>query len=190
MKLYLASSSPRRIRILRSLKIKFSTIKPNFVEPMVKNTHRPKRLAITLALLKALSVTRKIKNGIVIGMDTIVVIDKKILAKPENPTAAQRMIKLLSNKTHQVITGVALVSLPDYKVFTDAEKTLVTFRRLTDQEIEEYVKTKEPYDKAGAYALQGRAGVFVKRISGCYLNVIGLPVNLLLKLLKDAGYRY
>ncbi len=188
MRLYLASTSPRRIKILKSLKLKFSIIKPSFIEPAVKNNARPKRLALTLALLKALSASRQVKNGVVIGMDTIVMINNNILGKPENSTAAQRMIKLLSNKTHQVITGVAIIRLPEYKIFADVEKTLVTFRRLTNQEIDEYIKTREPYDKAGAYAIQGTAGMFIKKISGCYLNVIGLPVSLFLKLLKKAGW--
>lgn len=99
------------------------------------------------------------------------------------------MLKLLSGKTHYVITGTALIKMPKYEIYTGAEKTLVTFRVLTDQEINTYISTSEPYDKAGAYAIQGKAGVFISRISGCYLNVVGLPVGLLLKLLNQAGWK-
>jgi septum formation protein len=99
------------------------------------------------------------------------------------------MLNLLSNKTHQVITGIAIIRLPEYRILTDAEKTLVTFRKLTEKEIATYIESKEPYDKAGAYALQGKAGLFVKHINGCYLNVIGLPVNLLLAMLKKLNWQ-
>ncbi|MEO0023406.1 MAG: Maf family protein [candidate division WOR-3 bacterium] len=189
MKLYLASTSPRRRQLLRDLGITFYPVKPAFFEPEISFSQNPRRLAITLALLKALSCTPKVKNGIIIGTDTIVVISNRILGKPANPTAAKRMLKLLSNKTHQVITGIALIKMPEKKIYADVETTRVTFRALTDEEIESYISTPEPYDKAGAYAIQGRAGLFVERISGCYLNVIGLPVSLLLKLLQDAGWK-
>lgn len=189
MKLYLASVSPRRRQILRDLGIPFTPLKPSFPEPAIDTSPNPRRLAVTLALLKALSCTPKIKNGIIIGTDTIVVLRNRILGKPADPAAARRMLKLLSNKTHQVITGVALIKLPEKRIYAGAEATRVTFRALTDEEIESYISTPEPYDKAGAYAIQGRAGLFVERISGCYLNVIGLPVSLLLRLLQDAGWK-
>lgn len=188
MKLYLASISPRRRQLLRDLGIPFTPLKPSFQEPEIGKTQNPRRLAVTLALLKALSCTPKVKNGIIIGTDTIVVIKNQILGKPANPATAKRMLKLLSNKTHQVITGIALIKMPEKRIYTDAETTRVTFRALSDEEIKSYISTPEPYDKAGAYAIQGRAGLFVERISGCYLNVIGLPVSLLLKLLQDAGW--
>ncbi|MCX7732623.1 MAG: Maf family protein [candidate division WOR-3 bacterium] len=189
MKLYLASTSPRRRQLLQDLGIPFSLIKPAFFEPEIGFSQNPRRLAVTLALLKALSCTPKVKNGIIIGTDTIVVIRNRILGKPANPAAAKRMLKLLSNKTHQVITGIALIKMPEKRICTGAETTRVTFRALSDEEIKSYISTPEPYDKAGAYAIQGRAGLFVERISGCYLNVIGLPVSLLLKLLQDAGWK-
>jgi len=188
MKIVLASTSPRRKQILKSLGLKFTCIKPTFKEPAINLTTSPKTHSISLALLKALSCSRQVKTGFVLGVDTIVTVDNRILGKPESRNDARRMLKLLSNKTHQVITGIALISLPDYKIFTGAEKTDVTFRKLSEKEINTYIKEKEPYDKAGAYALQGKAGLFVKRIQGCYLNVIGLPVSLLLDLLKQAGW--
>ncbi|MEO0068638.1 MAG: Maf family protein [candidate division WOR-3 bacterium] len=189
MKILLASTSPRRKSILKSLGLKFACLRPSFIEPAINTTTNPKRLATTLALLKALSCTRKIKSGVVLGVDTIVVVNQRILGKPKDQNDARRMIELLSNKTHQVITGIAIIKLPEYKIFTGAEATNVTFRKLTEKEIIDYIKTKEPYDKAGGYALQGRAGLFVKRIQGCYLNVIGLPVGLLMDLLEKLGWR-
>ncbi len=189
MRLYLASTSPRRRQLLRNLGIPFSLVKPAFFEPEIKFNRNPRQLAVTLALLKALSCTQKTKKGIIIGTDTIVAIRNRILGKPANPAAAERMLKLLSNKTHQVITGVVVIRMPDKRIYTGAETTQVTFRALSEEEIKHYISTPEPYDKAGAYAIQGKAGIFVERICGCYLNVIGLPVGLLLKLLQDAGWK-
>uniref|UniRef100_A0A7V3PUD8 dTTP/UTP pyrophosphatase n=1 Tax=candidate division WOR-3 bacterium TaxID=2052148 RepID=A0A7V3PUD8_UNCW3 len=189
MKLYLASTSPRRLTILKHLNLKFTPLKPSITEPEITNTTHPERLATTIALLKALSCTRYVKNGLLIGMDTIVVINNQVLGKPGNRSRARKMLKLLSGKTHQVITAIALIKLPECKIFTSAEKTLVTFRTLSRDEIEAYIQTSEPYDKAGAYAIQGKAGLFVSKINGCYLNVIGLPLPRLLNLLKKAGWK-
>ena len=117
-------------------------------------------------------------------MDTIVVLGKKIMGKPKNKSAAKKMLSMLSGKTHQVITGIYLLRLPDSKSISSYEKTKVKFRRLSGKEIERYIKTKEPYDKAGAYAIQGQAGLFVESINGCYFNVVGFPVAKFLKLLR------
>lgn len=188
-KLYLASTSPRRYEILRLFQMDFCPIAPDFLEPTIKKSPDPGRFAISCALLKALSAIRrgKIKSGLVIGMDTIVVLKNKILQKPSCPEEASRMLKLLSNKTHYVITAIAIIKLPNKEVTTATESTAVKFRRLSEQEITEYIKTQEPYDKAGAYAIQGRAALFVEKVNGCYLNVIGLPLPLLLKLLNRLG---
>ncbi|MGB9741540.1 MAG: Maf family protein [candidate division WOR-3 bacterium] len=189
MKLYLASTSPRRLTILKRLDLPFKPLQPAITEPQISTTNNPAKLATTLAFLKAFSCTKQIKTGLIIGMDTIVVIKNRVLGKPADATRARQMLKLLSGKTHQVITAIALIKLPEYQIYTGAEKTSVSFRRLSPQEIESYLGTAEPYDKAGAYAIQGKAALFVSRISGCYLNVIGLPVNLLFTLLRQAGWK-
>ena len=144
----------------------------------------PKKHAQVLAKLKVESVRRQVRKGIIIGMDTIVVLGKKILGKPENRKEAKRMIQMLSGKTHNVITGIYLLLLPEGKSISSYEITKVKFRILEKSEIEQYIKTKEPYDKAGAYGIQGKAGLFVESINGCYFNVVGFPVAKFLKLLN------
>lgn len=185
--IYLASISPRRRQILRRLGFKFRALRPDFIEPDIKTSNAPKKFAITCALFKALSTLRhhKIKSGLVIGMDTIVVQGKRILGKPATVSEAKKILKILSGKSHYVITGIAIIKLPERRIITGAESTRVTFRSLTPEEINSYIRTPEPYDKAGAYAIQGRASIFIEKVNGCYLNVIGLPVPLLLKLLKQ-----
>ncbi|MCR4423617.1 MAG: nucleoside triphosphate pyrophosphatase [candidate division WOR-3 bacterium] len=185
--IYLASTSPRRRQILRLLGIKFRSLRPDFLEPNIKTSNAPKKFAITCALFKALSCLRrhKIKSGLVIGMDTIVVQKNRILGKPANLSEARKILKILSGKMHYVITGVAIIKLPQKCIITGAESTRVKFRPLSFNEINRYIHTPEPFDKAGAYAIQGRASVFIEKINGCYLNVIGLPVPLLFKLLKQ-----
>lgn len=185
--IYLASTSPRRRQILRQLGIKFRSLRPRFVEPAIKTSSQPRRFAITCAFFKALSVLpeRKIASGLLIGMDTIVVLKNRILGKPSTLSEARRMLKTLSGKRHYVITGVAVIKLPEMKIVTGAESTLITFRTTSQKEIDEYLSTPEPLDKAGSYAIQGRGALFIKKIDGCYLNVIGLPVPLIFKLLNQ-----
>jgi septum formation protein len=181
----LASASPRRKMLLKSLGIKFSAMKPKVQEKIDSLT--PEKLAIKLAKEKVFSVTSKIKRGIIIGVDTIVVFDKKILGKPNSRAEAYKMLRLLSNQTHKVISGLYLLSLPEKKSVKGYEATEVTFRRLTSYEINEYLKTNEAYDKAGGYGIQSTGGKFVKKINGCYFNVVGLPITKLIRLLKKLG---
>jgi septum formation protein len=143
---------------------------------------KPMEYALVLAKLKVESVRRQIRKGIIIGMDTIVVMGKKILGKPKNRVQAKRIITMLSGKTHDVITGIYLLQLPNGRIAKGYELTKVKFRKITNLEIEQYIKTKEPYDKAGAYGIQGKAGLFVESIKGCYFNVVGFPVAKFLKL--------
>jgi len=120
----------------------------------------------------------------VLGADTTVTLDNHILGKPESPADAARMLRLLSGRTHRVITGIALVSA--HRIESAAEVTTVQFLELSDQEIADYVATREPMDKAGAYAIQGRAARWIPRIEGCYFNVVGLPISLVSTLLKTS----
>lgn len=184
MKLYLASISPRRKEILKKLGIKFQVIKPRLAKEINWTNGQVTKYPQLLAKMKVESVKHKVKKGIIIGMDTIVVLNKKILGKPKNQSQAKRMLIQLSGKTHKVITGIYLLRLPEGKSVQGLEKTSVKFRNLTQGEIDRYIKTKEPYDKAGSYAIQGSAGLFIESINGCYTNVIGFPVARFLWLYK------
>ncbi|MCX7785068.1 MAG: Maf family protein [candidate division WOR-3 bacterium] len=181
--IYLASKSPRRQNLLKQLGIKFKILIPKISECISEKN--PQLYAIKIAHQKVNAVENKVHRGIIIGVDTIVTINKKILGKPKNRKDARRMLNLLSGRTHHVISGLCLLSKPDNTIIIDFERTKVKFRKLTEIEIENYLKTKEPYDKAGAYGIQGKARLFVERIEGCYLNVVGLPVS---KLIKHLNY--
>ncbi|MEO0092168.1 MAG: Maf family protein [candidate division WOR-3 bacterium] len=181
--IYLASKSPRRRTLLKQLDIKFKTLVPKIDEDISEKN--PRLFAIKIARKKVFSVENKVTRGIIIGVDTIVAIDQKILGKPKNKKDAQRILKLLSGKIHKVISGICILIKPYNYIIVDYEESKVKFRKLSATEIENYLNTKEPYDKAGAYAIQGKAKIFVESIDGCYLNVIGLPVPKLIKHLKS-----
>lgn len=191
--LYLASTSPRRRGLLRRLGLGFRVLAPHPKQELavlVRNPRcTPRRIAIACARAKALSVVPRVRSGIILGVDTVVVVDGSILGKPESKSDARRMLRMLSGRSHSVTSGVAVVRVPGGQMLTAAETTRVTFRNLSPREIESYIATPEPYDKAGAYGIQERAGVFVSRVCGCYLNVVGLPVGLVLALLKRAGLK-
>ncbi len=193
MNIYLASTSPRRRDLLRRLGIRFQLMTPAASETPEAVGHRagshPARYAVACAKAKALSVADRVGAGIVIGVDTVVVCGNQILGKPRSRAEAHRMLGMLSGRTHSVISGLAVVRMPERQVLTAAETTAVSFRKLGADEIEKYIAGPEPYDKAGAYGIQEQAGIFVSRVSGCLLNVIGLPVPLLLGLLGKAGWR-
>jgi len=137
-----------------------------------------------LSRLKALDVASKISNGIVIAADTVVVLGEKILGKPKNKKEAREMLKSLSGKEHQVITGIAVVNAKTKKMLGDAVVTKVKFRKLTNELIEKYITSGEPLDKAGAYGIQGKGSLLVESIKGDYFNVVGLPLNTLNQLLE------
>ena len=192
MNIYLASTSPRRRDLLRRLGIRFQLMTPAASEAPAAVGHRagshPARYAVACAKAKALSVADRVGAGIVIGVDTVVVCGRQILGKPRSRAEARRMLGMLSGRTHSVISGLAVVRTPEHKVITASETTEVSFRKLGPEEIEQYIAGPEPYDKAGAYGIQEQAGIFVSRVSGCLLNVVGLPVPLLLKLLCESGW--
>ncbi len=187
MKLILASASPRRAEILRDAGFKFE-VKPAHVDetrfPRESASDYVSRLASTKARLVAQSLVAKKRKTLVIGADTIVVAGRNILGKPRNIADARRMLRLLSGKWHQVLTGVSIVSVPNGKELRRVEKTRVEFLRLSDEEIKSYLATGEPFDKAGAYGIQGIGGKFVRRIEGCYFNVMGLPLSCVWSMLR------
>lgn len=187
--LYLASQSPRRHKILTNLGIMFKTLKSPYEENLSDvRSLPPEDLAAKLASLKAVHAAKAITEGLVIGADTIVVQGDNILGKPDGKDHAEMMLKALSGKSHRVITGIALIDLNEKRTFAHAETTYVYFRELSAREIELYLACTEPYDKAGAYGIQGRAGLFVERIEGCYFNVVGFPVGAFKNLICKAGF--
>ena len=172
----LASQSPRRIQLLRQIGWDAAVMPCNVPEEF--DTRRtPIDNAKDLALKKARCVAAQVKEGIIIGADTIVVLDGEMLGKPNNGEDAVRMLERLSGRTHTVVTGVALVEVPGDRSVVEVESTKVTFREIPEEEIREYVDGGSPLDKAGAYGIQDDYGaVFVTRIEGCYYNVVGLPL--------------
>ena len=183
MDIILASKSPRRREILENTKVRFS-VKESQIDEIIKVNESPKETVMRLAYEKALEVANSNKDSLVIGADTIVVINEQILGKPKNEEEAYNMIKLLSGKTHYVITGFALINLSLNKKVIDCEVSQVTFKELSEECIKDYINTKESLDKAGAYGIQGYGGAFIEGINGCYYNVVGLPLNLLNKMLR------
>ena len=177
MPLILASASPRRSELLRNAAITF-TVEPAHVEERVAARETPLEYAQRLARDKALAVFERHPHDAVLGADTVVVADEHLLEKPADAHDAARMLRRLSGRSHQVITGVCLLAPAFEHIYeqTEAEITEVAFSVLSVQEIAEYVATGEPMDKAGAYAIQGIASRWVERIEGCYFNVVGLPV--------------
>ena len=183
-KLILASSSPRRKEILDKYNINFSIV-PSHIQ---ENTHigeTPEQITMALAYEKALNVENRLKdNEIIIAADTIVCFENNILGKPKDFIEAFNMLKMLSGRSHHVITGIAILKVNSNIKVIDYEKTKVVFRQLTDNKIENYLEMKEYRDKAGAYAIQGIGEVLVERIEGCYSNVVGLPITKLDMLLE------
>jgi septum formation protein len=175
--IYLASRSPRRKKLLKQMNLNFKVITVDIDESR-KGKESPLRMVKRLAGDKLESAKEKINDGIIITADTTVALGDEILAKPEDENDAKRMLRKLSGKTHIVYTGFALHNSQTDRTIIDYEKTLVTFRNITRREIDDYVKTGSPMDKAGAYGIQDDFGaVFVKKINGDYYNVVGLPIS-------------
>ena len=188
MKLILASSSPRRAEILANAGLAFSVLS-SAVDESPYPGEAPAALVQRLANAKADLVTaRTVGPAIVLAADTVVVLDDKILGKPSSIEDARHMLQELSGRTHSVMTGVALVRLPDGERRQFIESTLVHFRPITEEELSSYLATEEPYDKAGSYAIQGQAGRYIPRIEGCYFNVVGLPLSRILTELQTLGW--
>lgn len=145
----------------------------------------PEALVKGLVLSKARDVARKVKEGIVIGADTVVVYKGKILGKPSDEADTERMLRRLSGREHEVMIGLAIVDIDRSEEAVECVKTKVKFRRLSPKEIKEYIATGEPLDKAGAYGVQGKGAALVESIEGCYYNVVGLPLAKLVEMLKS-----
>ena len=182
----LASKSPRRIALLEKAGIKFkvveSKVKEHF-DPILK----PNGIAKKLSLEKAKEVYRNHKKSIIIAADTLVTCNGKILGKPKDKEDAKKMLEFLSGKIHSVITGFTIID--GNKIITRSEKTKIHMRKISNQEIDSYIKTNEPFDKAGAYAIQGKAQKFIEKIEGDFDNAVGLPINSLVPELKKLGVK-
>jgi septum formation protein len=188
MKLVLASASPRRAEILRSANIPF-TVLSSAVDETPLPGETASDLVRRLAAAKAdLVAARAVGPAIVIAADTVVALEGAILGKPRTSEDARQMLEKLSGRTHSVITGVALIRLPDVERREFVEQTQVHFTSLSNEEIVRYLSSGEPFDKAGSYAIQGIGGRFIPRIDGCYFNVVGLPLARLYRELETLGW--
>lgn len=185
MRIILASKSPRRKEILENLGVTFEIITSNEEEKTTET--QPEKIAMALSRIKAQSVAKAVGdfNALVIGCDTIVVKDNKILGKPKTKEQAEEMLTLLSDTEHTVISGLTLI-LGD-KILSKNEKTQVFFDKIGKQEMESYIASGDPFDKAGGYGIQGPASRFIKGINGCYFNVVGFPTHLFYKMIKELG---
>ncbi|HET7100759.1 MAG TPA: Maf family protein [Terriglobia bacterium] len=182
--LILASNSPRRRELLQNAGFQFDVRASGIKENRLPG-ESPEGFARRMARNKALEVARQSGAGsFVLGADTVVAINGEILEKPVDAADAARMLRTLSGHTHRVMTGVCLVRAPQTVLAWTHETTSVTFRALTDEEIDSYVESGEPFDKAGGYAIQGLASRFIPRIEGCYFNVVGLPIPLVYEIVK------
>jgi len=184
--LILASQSPRRKYLLEQAGLTFSIIPSDFDESSVTISD-PDSYVRTLAEAKAVDISQKHPDSWVLGADTIVLIDNKILGKPGSENEARDMLKRLRGKIHQVLTGYCICCKNKDTLFSETVKTDVHFKSLSDAEIEWYIQTGEPLDKAGAYAIQGIGTFLVKRINGSYTNVVGLPVCEVIEFLINKG---
>jgi septum formation protein len=188
MKLILASASVRRAEILRSAGLPFSVLSSAVDETPMPGEVAPD-LVRRLALAKAeLVAARAVGPAIVIAADTVVTLEGEILGKPRTSEDARQMLEKLSGRTHSVVTGVTLIRLPDVERREFVETTQVHFASISKEEIVRYLASGEPFDKAGSYAIQGRAGRYIPRIDGCYFNVVGLPLARICKELADLGW--
>jgi len=182
MRLILASTSPRRIEILKRFNIDFDVISNNIIEEEPLQGEDPVSYAKMLSFLKASNVASRFKNRVVLGVDTIVELDNIIMCKPKDRDEAEHMIKLLSGRIHRVISGFAIIYRD--KIINDAVITIVKFRRLEDDEIRDYLDRSNYIDKAGAYAIQEDGAKLIEYIKGCYYNVMGLPIWRIMEVIK------
>ncbi len=186
-KIILASSSPRRAQLLRQVGIPFRTMEVDVDEGFSEELS-PADHVVSLAKRKAHSAASKLRAGIVLAADTIVLYQGKIMGKPKDAEEAKKMLSWLSGNIHQVYTGLALIDVGKGRMVTGYEVTKVKFHSLSTDFIASYVETGEPLDKAGAYGVQRRGALLVEKVDGCFYNVVGLPLSKLLTLLQELGY--
>ena len=181
----MASGSPRRKMLLQQIGFAFQVYPADIEEDIYDGTSTPEECAQRNAKLKALEISKQVSHGIIIGADTVVAIDGKVFGKPENDADAVRMLEKLSGCEHTVITALSVIKLPDSKEAAGFTATKVKFKSLSDNEINEYVRSGEPMGKAGAYGIQEKGALLVDEIHGCYYNVVGLPLTMLIRLMDE-----
>jgi|SRR3989338_1816110 len=186
-KIILASSSPRRKQLLNQLIGNNFEIKPSSYKENNNLNLKPVNLVLHHSLQKAIDVAKDLKEGIVISADTLVFYKNKVLGKPFTEEKAEEMLKKLSNKNIEVITGLAVIDIENKKEIQDYEITKIKIKKLTEKEIKDYIKTKEPLDRAGAFAIQEKGAIFIEKIKGDYLGAVGLPLFKLNKILVSLG---
>lgn len=174
MNIVLASKSPRRKELLQMMGLSF-IIDPSEIDEKIDMYHSPSDYVKKISIIKNKDISKKHPLDLVISADTIVVVDEEIIGKPHSKEEAYQMIKKISGRSHFVLTGVTIYYQNKYQTFVS--KTKVFISRLTDKEIYDYIETTEPYDKAGAYAIQGIFGKYIEKIEGDFYNVMGLPIN-------------
>ena len=182
-RLILASTSPRRIVLLKSLGYLFDII-PHDIEECIQGNVLPAELVQNLAFLKASDVARRVCDAVIVSADTIIAHEKGILGKPKDVSDARRILSILSNSEHDVISGVCVMASPSRKKMLRIERTHIKMKYIKDEEIDRYILTGEPMDKAGAYAIQGEGRKFIEKIDGSYSNAVGLPLELLQEMLN------
>jgi len=186
----LASASQRRQELLKRILGNFQIIVSDFDEGSIPFKNNIPSYVMNLAEGKARSVSKKIMdqdNNLIIGCDTIVAFNNRILGKPKDKKDAFEMLQALNGNEHEVYSGLAILDVKSNKIIKDFVCTKVKFSKLSSVQIEKYINTGDPMDKAGAYGIQGKAGVFVENINGCYYNVVGLPLNKLNSMLMEMG---
>lgn len=190
--LILASQSPRRYQLLTDAGFKFH-VHPVKVSEIIKENLNSSEVVLDLATIKAKALLRECpqyqnESVLILSADTLVVKDEVILGKPQDENEAKKFLRLLSGSAHEVKTGVCFYSFPEAKIIAKLDTTKVQFKSLSDQEIEAYIKTGEPMDKAGAYGIQGLGGKFVESTSGSWTNVVGLPMELVQETIKENSW--
>ena len=192
MKLILASSSPRRAEVMRNAGFVFE-VRPADVDETRQAHEAAEAYVSRIAKAKAETVAQRVRaageRAIVIAADTTVVAEGQILGKPRDADDARRMLRLFSGKTHEVLTALCVINIPTGKEALHVERTRVDFLKMSEEEIESYIQIGEPFDKAGAYGIQGIAGRFATSIEGCYFNVLGLPLSRLWTTLQELGWK-
>lgn len=186
-KIILASQSPRRAELLATIGVRFIT-EPGYVDESAKPDELPADYIMRVSHAKASTVASRHESGLVIAADTIVVVDDQIMGKPVDEEDARRMLRELSWRWHHVMTAVTLIDAATGREAADYIVTRVRFVEMKESEIDWYVSTGDPMDKAGAYGIQGKGGLFVEEIAGNYHNVVGLPLTLVYKLAAEMGY--
>jgi len=185
-KIVLASASPRRKELMEKTGLKFE-VDPVETDENVESGKNPHEIVREISLQKAMSVSGKHRDAVIIAADTIGFLNGQIIGKPHNPDEARKILQLLSGKSHIVITGFTIIDSSNNKTVSQSVETKVYIKKLSQQEIDAYISTGEPLDKAGAYGIQGLGSVIVEKIEGDYYNVVGLPLHALSEALKAFG---